>query len=72
MNKKFKFITIALSAVFLFTGLACNRPSSDDRRQSETQDSIRLEQERQDLIERANRMLEGRDQEDNQDVEDTN
>jgi hypothetical protein len=50
----------------LFSQLACG-PSAEERRSQEIQDSIRLEQERQELIERANRILEGREQDDDDD-----
>jgi uncharacterized membrane protein len=68
---------VAMLLIIILSGLAACRPSSEERRNLEIQDSlrqaqenIRLEEERRDLIERANRMLESREQENDQDAVD--
>ena len=41
--------------------LSCG-PSAEERRQQEIQDSIQLEEDRRNLLDRANHMLEGEDE----------
>jgi hypothetical protein len=71
MKKKVVRILLPLFLFAFILMFACRPSSPDDRRQSEVQDSIRLEEERRELIERANRMLESREAENGQDDAET-
>jgi hypothetical protein len=50
-----RYIIALLFAIFILT--ACG-PSAEQRRQQEIEDSIQLEKDRRELLERAGRMLE--------------
>jgi PBP1b-binding outer membrane lipoprotein LpoB len=62
MKKMIKRINILLITVVLLILAGC-RTSSDERRGQGVNDSIKLDDERRELIERANRMLESAEQE---------
>jgi PBP1b-binding outer membrane lipoprotein LpoB len=62
MKKMIKRINILLITVVLLILAGC-RTSSDERSGQGVNDSIKLDDERRELIERANRMLESAEQE---------
>lgn len=55
--KKNTFKTLALIALSFIWFTSCG-PSAEERRQQEIKDSIQLEKDRRELLERANRMLD--------------
>lgn len=52
-----QYLKVFVSIVLFATLMACG-PSAEERRQQEIADSLQLEQDRVDLLERANRLLE--------------
>jgi hypothetical protein len=57
-NKSRHLISLIIFFILFFP--AC-KPASEERRKQEVQDSVRIDEERRQLIERANRMLENQD-----------
>ncbi|MFN3556278.1 MAG: hypothetical protein ACK4VN_09975 [Bacteroidales bacterium] len=52
--KKFSFLIVLMLVVWVF--VSCG-PSAEERRQQEIEDSIKLEEDRRKLLERANTMF---------------